>query len=217
MGKIKKGVLGGFRGKVGTVVGSFWKGRAYMRALPEVTAGVPSEKQLQVRRRFSTLAEMTASLHEAIYKGFEQRAEQRAITQGDVFISDNWETVSVSAGGLVTIDYSTMAVADGNLKNVTPGTVDWGDEEHLTVSVTFTSDITETALADDEVYAVLYSPDLKEGILSMASTRSTGTVSIICPASWNGLTCHLWMFVSGFREGGNRQSHSVYVGQHEIA
>jgi hypothetical protein len=31
MGKIRQGILGGFNGTVGTVVGGSWKGTAYMR------------------------------------------------------------------------------------------------------------------------------------------------------------------------------------------
>ena len=32
MGKIKQGILGGFKGKVGTVIGSSWNGISYMRS-----------------------------------------------------------------------------------------------------------------------------------------------------------------------------------------
>ena len=35
MGRIKQGILGGFSGKVGTVVGASWKGKAYMRGMPQ--------------------------------------------------------------------------------------------------------------------------------------------------------------------------------------
>ena len=35
MGKIKQGILGGFKGKVGTVIGSSWNGIAYMRGLAQ--------------------------------------------------------------------------------------------------------------------------------------------------------------------------------------
>ena len=35
MGKIKQGILGGFRGKVGTVIGASWNGIAYMRGLAQ--------------------------------------------------------------------------------------------------------------------------------------------------------------------------------------
>ena len=32
MGTIKQGILGGFSGKVGTVIGGSWKGISYMRS-----------------------------------------------------------------------------------------------------------------------------------------------------------------------------------------
>ena len=35
MGTIKQGILGGFSGKVGTVVGASWNGKAYMRGMPQ--------------------------------------------------------------------------------------------------------------------------------------------------------------------------------------
>ena len=35
MGKIKQGILGGFKGKVGTVIGSSWNGISYMRGLAQ--------------------------------------------------------------------------------------------------------------------------------------------------------------------------------------
>ena len=35
MGKIKQGILGGFRGKVGTVIGASWNGISYMRGLAQ--------------------------------------------------------------------------------------------------------------------------------------------------------------------------------------
>ena len=34
MGTISKGILGGFSGKVGTVIGGNWKGIDYMRSIP---------------------------------------------------------------------------------------------------------------------------------------------------------------------------------------
>jgi hypothetical protein len=39
MGIIKQGILGGFSGKVGNVVGGTWKGIDYMRVLPKATVG----------------------------------------------------------------------------------------------------------------------------------------------------------------------------------
>jgi len=57
MGTIKKGILGGFSGKVGTVVGASWKGIAYMRSLPQKVKNPRTLGQRMQRSKFAlTLA-----------------------------------------------------------------------------------------------------------------------------------------------------------------
>jgi len=53
MGKIKTGILGGFQGKVGTVIGSTWRGESIMRALPKTAAKAPTESQRIQRLKFN--------------------------------------------------------------------------------------------------------------------------------------------------------------------
>jgi len=53
MGTIKKGILGGFSGKVGTVVGSSWKGISYMRSLPLKVRNPRTLRQLDQRSKFA--------------------------------------------------------------------------------------------------------------------------------------------------------------------
>ncbi len=63
MGKIKQGILGGFRGKVGTVVGSYWNGIFYMKALPQSTRkGGKSGKQKMQQGYFKELVTLSMSL-----------------------------------------------------------------------------------------------------------------------------------------------------------
>ena len=52
MGKIKQGILGGFKGKVGTVIGSSWNGIAYMRGLAQSVKNPKTAAQLQQRAYF---------------------------------------------------------------------------------------------------------------------------------------------------------------------
>ncbi|MDD3723512.1 MAG: DUF6266 family protein, partial [Lutibacter sp.] len=52
MGTIKKGILGGFSGKVGSVVGSTWNGISYMRSLPASVKNPRTEKQMSQRSKF---------------------------------------------------------------------------------------------------------------------------------------------------------------------
>ena len=55
MGTIKTGILGGFNGTVGTVVGSNWKGISTMRARPKGRKGSFSPAQLQQQARFALM------------------------------------------------------------------------------------------------------------------------------------------------------------------
>ena len=56
MGKIKQGILGGFKGKVGTVIGSSWNGIAYMKGQPQSrTIGAACLLQGTAGNRFPAL------------------------------------------------------------------------------------------------------------------------------------------------------------------
>ena len=53
MGTIKKGILGGFSGKVGNVIGSSWKGISYMRSMPQNVTQTRSAAQSAQKERFA--------------------------------------------------------------------------------------------------------------------------------------------------------------------
>ena len=55
MATFEKGILGGFSGKVGNVVGGTWKGKSYMRSKPNKRSSVPSEKQLEQQIKFKMI------------------------------------------------------------------------------------------------------------------------------------------------------------------
>ena len=55
MGKIKQGILGGFRGKVGNVIGGNWKGIDYMRVKPASVANPKTVGQVGQRNKFSAV------------------------------------------------------------------------------------------------------------------------------------------------------------------
>ena len=55
MGKISQGVLGGFSGKVGNVIGASWKGIDYMRIMPANVANPRTQGQIDQRSKFVTV------------------------------------------------------------------------------------------------------------------------------------------------------------------
>lgn len=218
MAKIKSSSLGLFSGKIGNVVTYITRGKNIVRIYTDSIVNPRTDKQQEIRARFGALSKLGSSFLDAVNIGYAYRAGQRKNTPDNNFVSGNWEAVSVSAGGLVTVNYSEVVVAEGPLTGVSFGTVDWGSDEHLTIAVQFDGNVgSPRTTEDDEVYIFAYVPDLEQGLLSMASTRSTGTVSIAAPNSWNGMTAHLWGFTVGMGAKNNgRPSDSVYIGQGEV-
>jgi len=62
MGKIKQGILGGFKGKVGTVIGSSWNGIAYMKGLPQSQKDPKTAAQLAQRAFFKEVQDLVGQL-----------------------------------------------------------------------------------------------------------------------------------------------------------
>ena len=62
MGKIKQGILGGFKGKVGTVIGSSWNGIAYMKGLPQSVKNSKSAAQIVQRDFFKEVQGLVSQL-----------------------------------------------------------------------------------------------------------------------------------------------------------
>ena len=62
MGKIKQGILGGFKGTVGTVVGSSWNGVAYMKGKPQSVKNPRTDAQVQQRNFFKEVQGLVSQL-----------------------------------------------------------------------------------------------------------------------------------------------------------
>ena len=81
MGKIKQGILGGFKGTVGTVIGSSWNGIAYMKGKPQSVRNPRTDKQTAQREFFKQVQslvtqltdEQLASLFPSVTRGMTRR------------------------------------------------------------------------------------------------------------------------------------------------
>jgi len=62
MGIIKQGILGGFSGKVAGVVGTSWKGRAIMKALPLSVANPRTTDQVAQRTSFKKVSSVGSAI-----------------------------------------------------------------------------------------------------------------------------------------------------------
>ena len=76
MGKISQGVLGGFSGKVGNVVGGSWKGIDYMRIKPASVTNPRTAAQVDQRSKFSIVLNFLQPMTEFLRVGFKLYAKK---------------------------------------------------------------------------------------------------------------------------------------------
>lgn len=197
MGKVQVGILDGFVGKVGTVVGSFWKGLPVMRAYKRTMHDANTNAQQLIRSRFAAITSLASCFLYAVRMGFKQVARSRKITETDYFVKKNWECVHCDTPGACTVDYTELVIAQGNLPEVLFGNASFAEPLQVAVPMTDTSDVIG-ADAHDKVYLFVYSPEAAAGVISDGrNTRADESASLNVPAYWNGHRVHVWGFAIG--------------------
>lgn len=218
MGKVQVGILDGFVGKVGTVVGSFWKGLPVMRAYKRVVKDANTNAQQLIRTRFAAATTLASAFLYAIRIGFKQVARSKKMTEGDIFIKENWNEITADTPGAATIDYPDLVIAKGGLPEVLFGNATFTEPLSIGITMQDTSGVIG-ADAADKVYIFAYSPEAQAGVISDGrNTRADTSATLNVPAYWNGHRVHVWGFAVG--EGSDNKgviSNSRYLGAGTIS
>lgn len=208
-----QGILGGFRNKVGTVIGFFWKGKAIMRGYKDLGPKSDySEEQLLVQTRFGALGKLAQKFLMAITPGFYKLAARKQMTASNIFVKKNWEMTHSTVPGIATIDYPELIISQGELHNVDFGTPSF--DNPLEIEVTY-STVSPLDDSNDKVYILAYSPDANESLLSESAKRDTGRISMTVPSHWNGLKVHVWGMTQSAKDK-KEYSDSSYIGTGNI-
>lgn len=219
MSKSYQGYMGPQIGKLGTAVGRMWKGRPVMAAYQKNVANPNTLPQQLVRARFAACGKMATACLTAIQEGMGYAAKQLRLTESNVFVKDNFSKFTAVSPDEVNISYSGIKFSKGTLPSVTFGVVDFGEGEHLHLSVALTGNSDAPgAMADDKVYILAYCPELQQGILSLPTMRSSSTISMALPSAWDGMDIHVYGFtVTGPHQSKKRVSYTTYCGTGEVA
>ena len=89
MAKLEQGILGPFRGKVGTVVGYLWRGKHVVRAYRKEINYPNTEQQQAEREWFVGMVRFAATARQALLLGLRERAAREQMTEGNVFVRMN--------------------------------------------------------------------------------------------------------------------------------
>jgi hypothetical protein len=214
MGTIKKGILGGFNGKVGTVVGSNWKQTAYMRSLASSVKNPRTPAQLKHRAKFKMTMEYLQPLAPLIRIGWKHFAKknQSVFNVAFNYFFKNvmgpywvWELeadprkILISRGTLTPAEQTSITI--GHNPGVTSFTVFWRDN----------SDVGD-ASKDDIALIAIVNRHKRKSIISFnefTRFRTIGSGRFTIPKDWVGDQVYTYLgFVSA---DGKRVSNSVYV------
>lgn len=206
MGQISKGILGGFSGTVGTVVGGNWRGIDYMRSKAVRRTSYPAtQAQLDQRSKFLLANRFIQTLPGLLDFTFKDYAvKMTARNSATSYLLKNAITGSSPS---FELDYSQVLISMGKLAGALNAAAVGASGK---VNFTWVSNASGKAKANDRAILVLHCPALKQSIYTtIGATRSTGSYSMEATA-FSGQEVHTYIgFIS---EDGALVATSVYTG-----
>jgi hypothetical protein len=207
MGKFSKGILGGFSGKVGNVVGGNWKGIDYMRSKSSYKNLNPSEAQLTQQLKFGMCIRFVQSMSGLLERTFNNFAIKK--TGINSALSYTLKNAVTGTFPLFSIDYANVLVSRGDLPNVLAPSVLMGANSLLVYSWTDNTGV-GVARATDKAIPVAYCPDFNQCIYLTAGADRSSVTETLNLSSFSGKTVETYLgFVS---ESGVNVASSIYTG-----
>lgn len=205
MGVIKQGILGGVSGKVANVVGSSWKGIAYLKALPLSVANPKTAGQLLQRGKMREIVADSRLLLAALLQPFWNPFAQRQ-SGYNAYVSEN----------IAQYDIDSLATPAGLFasRGTLLGTPDAASVEGATdddIVITWTDNAGEAdALGTDEMHMLVWNETsdtwfffnnigIRSDAAGAAAMTGTSVADVI----------HTWVFPA--RPDISKTSDSVYT------
>ncbi|MDP4251936.1 MAG: DUF6266 family protein [Bacteroidota bacterium] len=213
MGTFEKGYLGGFSGKVGTAVGSSWKGLSVLRSRPpRKRRGQPSDLQLEQQAKFALMSNFLQPLTDLLNQTYSKSAGAEMSGFNKAF-SVNSEAIA-GVYPAIAVDYPKVLLSKGSLPNVTAPTAASTVAGKLAFSWIDNSGADNKALISDLAFVAAYNEELKHWVfVQKAATRNAGTYTLDLTA-FSGKPVHSYIgFMSADRK---KVASSLYTGQVNI-
>ena len=187
MGKYNQGIYGPYSGRVGNVIGTFWKGRPVMRIRAATHTDANTVLQQAQRMRFRLVSSFIKAHEKLVRLGYAT-----ADTTLSAFNSAmKYNIVNAVTGTFPTLklDLTKVRLSDGNRDNLAGVSVtalaagqikiDWTDNSGNGIGE-----------STDKIYLSIGSADSGEVMITDANgaSRLDETVTLTLPAGWSGRT-----------------------------
>ncbi|WP_431135107.1 DUF6266 family protein [Psychroserpens mesophilus] len=208
MATFEKGILGGFSGKVGNVVGSRWRGKNVMRSLPQRGNYTPTELQLLQRERFKTVITFVTPIKGLLSKYFGKPQGDKS--RYNLATSYHLTEALIAIPGGFTINYQKVLISKGDLRGLQQPVINAAPNHVLDLTWDDNSG-QGNAAADDVLFMVVFAPNEQlYQVFNPASTRDQRSVQLTLPAFMAGLEVEIW---AGFvTQNGKEAAVSSYLG-----
>lgn len=212
MATLSKGILGGFSGKVGPVVGANWRGMDVIRSRPKSSRRTPSERQLEQQLKFKLAISFLQPIKniQSRFFGSGSGVKSRVNLAVSYTISEAIQMVV----GLPELIFNKVLITRGELTSFQNAvlTTQPGGVLHLEWEDNSTQG---DAAPKDQVSIVCYCAELNnweifEGIVM----RSDLMADVTLPAYCLGKTMEVYAFLNNEKQ--TVASTSLYLGQHKF-
>ena len=212
MGTIKKGILGGFSGKIGTVVGANWKGVSYMRSLPKKFRDPHTEPQLNQRSKLAISIFFLKPVAELLRIGWKLYAQQRSTFNAAMSytmlnaITGTYPNYSIDSGKVLISRGSLPPAVNAGATSVSGKMkFEWNNNSG-----------SSAAKQTDKALLAVVNPAKSEAVFDAAGAdRKSGKQTLVLPADWSGNNVEAYLgFIS---DDGKEVANSMYLGSITVA
>lgn len=181
MGIINQGILGGFSGKVGPIVGFRWKSNYYIRARAAKVSNPRTPKQQEQRGKFATAFSFLKAIKPFIRIGYKEFTQDKSAFNSAM--SYTLKRAVTGSGKEIKIDFDRALVSMGTLMPVFEGAATQdGNKMHFNWQ-----DNSGMGNAEDTDIAMLlvYNKDKETAVYDTeAALRSTRHAELQLPSGW---------------------------------
>jgi hypothetical protein len=209
MSIVTQGILGGFSGKTGPVVGSTWKGRSIMRAKPVFKKNRSfTQPQMDQQEKFKMMMAFLRGIDYLLNLTYKTSNRERTGFQ-EAF-SANLRDAVAGLESPYSIDYSKVKISNGTIPVLSQVTFTADASNMAKFGWNATVDSGNKASTADRAIAVLYSPEDNLFLTSHFNARRSDQEVLVDAALFTGKTVHGWLFFLSDDE--SKASHSQYAG-----
>lgn len=210
MARITNGILGGFSGKVGPVVGYTLYGIDRMRSLPERTAP-PTANELKNRSRFKLVQEVLNAIKGLVSVGFKDYWTKSGGMRAALSYNRQFALKTVGEGDY--IDPASFKISGGNLAGLTGASVVQESEEVLRFN--WDPSLVEGGSSYDQVMLLAIDMEGRKACYqSTGNFRSTGTEVLMLSEDLIGREVDIYVGVVA--KDRCSQSDSQYLGRMKL-